>query len=93
MPGRDLGGVVGGQARAVALLLVADETEPHGHAVAHRGAHGLEHLDTEAHPVLEAPAVLVGAVVALGREELVDQVPVGAVHLDAVEAAGGGVGG
>ena len=51
-------------------------------------AHRLEHLDAEAHAVLERAAVGVGPLVAARREELVDQVAVGAVDLDAVEAAG-----
>ena len=56
-----------------------------------RGAHRLEHLDREAHAVVERAAVLVGAPVVLRREELVDQVAVRGVHLDAVEAGVGGV--
>ena len=51
-------------------------------------AHGLEHLGAEAHAVLERAAVRVGPVIAARREELVDQVAVAAVDLDAVEAAG-----
>ena len=56
-----------------------------------RGPHRLEHLDREAHAVLERAAVLVGAEVVLGREELVDEVAVRGVHLDAVEAGVGRV--
>ena len=57
-------------------------------AAADRLAHRLEHLDGEAHAVLERAAVGVGPAVAAGREELVDQVAVAAVDLDSVEAAG-----
>ena len=92
-PGGDLGGVVRSQTGAVALLLVADQPEPDGDAIADRGPHRRQHLDAEAHSVVEVAAVLVGAAVALRRQELVDQVAVGAVDLDAVESAGGGVGG
>ena len=56
-----------------------------------RRAHRLEHLDREAHPILERTAVLVGAEVVLGREELVDEIAVRGVDLDAVEAGVGGV--
>src|SRR5262249_46744248 len=59
----------------------------------HGAADRLEDLDAEAHAVLQGTTVLVAAPVAARREELVDQVAVGAVDLDALEAAGHGVAG
>ena len=49
-------------------------------------ANGAYDLEREASPVLEGSPVLVTSLVAGGREELVDQIPVGAVNLDQVEA-------
>jgi hypothetical protein len=46
----------------------------------------LECLEPEAPPVLERPAVVVGALVEVRGEELGQQVPVGAVDIDDVEA-------
>ena len=54
--------------------------------VADLPADGFEHLDREAHPVLERAAVPVRPRVDERRPELVDQVPVG-LQLEAVEAA------
>ena len=50
-------------------------------------AHRREHLPGEAGASREVAAVAVGAGVVEGREELVQQVPVGDVDLDAVEPA------
>ena len=80
-------------AGAIFVAVVAGQPEADRDARADRGPHGGEHLDREANPVLERPAVLVVAFVGVGREELVDQVVVGAVELDAVEAAADGVAG
>jgi hypothetical protein len=62
---------------------------------AHAGAtaadlahHGLHHLEQQACAVFDGAAVGVGALVGAALEELVQQVAVGAVHLDAVEAGG-----
>ena len=52
------------------------------------GARALGHLDREAHAVLEAAAVLVGALVGMGVEKLVDQEAVRTMQLDDVEASG-----
>ncbi len=91
VPGCHLGAVVGGETRAVGLLVVADEADAHGDTVADGIAHRRHDLHAEAHPVLERAAVRVGAVVELRREELVEQVPVRALDLDPVEPARDGV--
>src|SRR5205085_4313656 len=49
-------------------------------------ASGGDDLRHEAHTVVETPAVLVGARVRVGREELVDEVAVSPVNLDSVDA-------
>ena len=90
-PRRDLGAVVGTEAVPVARFLVADEPHADRDRRTDRGAHRLEHLDREPHAIVERAAVLVGAEVVLGREELVDEVAVRGVHLDAVEAGVGRV--
>ena len=51
-----------------------------------RGTHDVEDLERETHPVLEASAVGVGALVGDRREELVQQVAVRRMDLDAVDA-------
>jgi len=54
------------------------------------GADGADDLEREANAVVEAAAVFVGAVVGEGREELVEEVTVGGVNFDEVEACGAG---
>ena len=54
--------------------------------VADGGAHRLEHLESEAHPVRQRAAVLVLALVGARADELVDAVAVAEVDLDGVEA-------
>ena len=53
--------------------------------------HRIGHLQMQARAVLDGSAVGVGALVAAVLQELVEQVAVGAVDLDAVEAGGLGV--
>ena len=53
-----------------------------------RGAHGVEDLEREAHAVLEAAAVVVVALVGERRQELVQQVAVRGVQLDARRGRG-----
>ena len=55
--------------------------------VAGTRTHLLDHLACEAEAVLERPAVLVVALVVERRQELMEEVAVGDVHLRAVEAA------
>ena len=49
-------------------------------------ADGLEHLASQAKPVLDRAAIIVVAQIGAVAQELVDQIAVGAVDLDAVEA-------
>ena len=53
-------------------------------------ADGADDLERETDAVFEAAAVLVGTVVGERGEELVEQIAVGGVDLDEVEAGGGG---
>ena len=48
-------------------------------------ANRLDHLGDEVQPVVDRPAISVGSVVGAVAQELVDQIAVGAVDLDAVE--------
>jgi len=55
-----------------------------------RGADGANDLEWEADAVVEAAAVLVGAVIGQGREKLMEQVAMGGVDFDEVEASAKG---
>ena len=59
--------------------------------LADRVAHRLGHLEPKAGAVLDRTAIFVGALVGIGPDELLDQITIGAVKLDAVEAGGDGV--
>jgi len=69
--------------------VTGDSRSPCGRA--DRAGHGLHHLEQETHAVLDGAAVGVAAVVDAVAQELVDEVAVGAVHLDAVETGLDGV--
>ena len=84
-PVRDLRHVVGRQA-AVGELVSRDPGADHV-VGADLPADLAEDLEPEAHPVLEAPAVLVRPLVEDRGPELVDQVVVGERELDPVEPA------
>jgi hypothetical protein len=47
-------------------------------------ADGLHHLNQKARPALDRPVIRVGPQVGARTDELVDEVAVGTVHLDAV---------
>src|SRR5262249_44404516 len=81
----------GGQTTAVAALLVADEAQPDRNRRTDGLLHRRQYLQREAHPVLQRATILVGAPVAFGREELVNQVTVRTMDFDTVESAGGGM--
>lgn len=51
-------------------------------------ANGLNDLEGESNAIVEAAAVLVGAVVREGREELVKEIAVGGVDFDEIEPGG-----
>ena len=74
-----LGGPVGG-----------GDADEEGQVLGPCGADGADDFEGEADAIVEAAAVFVGAVVGEGREELVEQVAVGGVDFDEVEAGGEG---
>ena len=69
--------------------------QTHGHRAIRRECrtHRIEHLEREAHAVLERAAVLIGALVRQRRQELMQKIPVRAVKLDEVEAESRGANG
>src|ERR1700733_1258651 len=48
-------------------------------------AHGIEHFERITHPVLQGPAIFIGALVGDRRQELVQQIAVRAMQLDGVD--------
>ena len=67
--------------------LVGGQPDPHGRAEADGAAHGAHDLQAESHPPGEFAPVVVGPPVGERRQELGDQVAVGALELDAVHPA------
>ena len=67
----------------------ADADAVHADCIADR----FEHLAHEAQPVLDRSAIFVGAEIGAVAKELIDQIAVGAVDLDAVEPGGDRVAG
>ncbi len=82
-PPRDLGHI--GRREAAPRKFVARDAGAHDEVAADPAPHLSQHLEAEAHAVLEAPAVLVEPLVEQRRPELVDQVVVRHRELDAVE--------
>jgi hypothetical protein len=64
------------------------DADEDGEMLGPSGADGSDDGEREADAVFKAAAVLVGAVVGEGREEFVEEVTVGGVDLDEVEAGG-----
>ena len=62
---------------AVVVELVGAHAQADAEISPDRLAHGFQHLDAEAHAVLERAAVLVGAQVGPRRPELIDQLLMG----------------
>lgn len=68
-------------------MVLAPGAQPDGgFALPNGGSDGLSDLERKAHAVLDRAAVFVRALVRHVLDELVDQVPVRAVDLDAVKA-------
>jgi len=65
---------------------VAETLTPIGLFSGKRSADGVEHFQGIAHTVLQASAILVGPPVGDRREELMQQIAVGGVQLDRIEA-------
>ena len=97
MAGRDVQGIGAGSrgperhllafgvGHAAGEIVVDRDAKDHRHA-AHRGLDRAQHVEPEARAVFERAAVVVGAPVLERGEELRDQVAVGGVDLDAIEA-------
>ena len=83
-PHAELRAVLRGQ--AVGQVLVGRDPVDDREVGADLGADGVHDVEGEAGPPLGVTTVFVGAVVGVWRQELVDQVAVGAVHLDGVNA-------
>lgn len=83
-PGGDLSGLISSEA----ALGVVGGRDPHEHGDVGAGGftHCVDDAQQQAGPVLQRPAVLVGAQIRQRREELVQQVTMRAVHLEHVEA-------
>ena len=77
-------GILDGE--AVRLIVGAAQADGHREVRAHLLPHVPHDLDVDPHPVLQAAAVEVGAVVGGGGEEVCQQVSVGAVDLHQFKA-------
>ena len=67
-------------------LKVVPRANTHARPFGTHGLHdGIDDLEREAQTILDRPSVLVRAVVGHGLQELVQKVPIGRMHLDAVE--------
>ena len=82
----NLAALAGGQPAGGEFL--GADTDSHRQAVSDLGPHRLEHLQRQPAAVLQRAAIAVGATVAEPRQELAQQVAVGQVHLQPVEAGG-----
>ena len=78
-------GVLHGQTGLAEAVVLCVDAHKQGHPLRHGGADGADTRQREAGAVLQAAAVLVGAVVQAIRQEGVGQIVVGTVELDAVE--------
>ena len=75
-----------GEREAVLLVLVAADPEQHRHFGPDGPAHGRDHRERKTHAAGQIAAVFVFTLVAVGRQELAEQVAVRAVNADEIAA-------
>lgn len=83
-------GEIPGGAEGFGCPVGGGDADEDGEMLRPGGADGADGFEREADAVFERAAVVVGAVIGEGREELVEEVAVGAVDFDEIEAGGEG---
>jgi hypothetical protein len=80
-------GMGDGFVRGDAAVLPLHRRKPHAkrHIPRHDGPHGARGFESEAHPVVQRPAVFIGAMIGDGRKERMRQIAVREMQLDQIE--------